>query len=104
MFDALEVAHQIVHAVARLIDAVVRRDPDLARQMRKSTSSIPLNVAEGRRRAGKDRPHHYRIASGSADELVSQLRVALDWGYVADASEPLALLDRELAMLWRLTH
>ena len=104
MFDALEVAHQIVRLMARLIDDVARRDPDLARQMRKATTSIPLNVAEGRQRAGKDVRHHYRVAGGSAAELVSQLQVALDWGYIADASAVLALLDRERAMLWRLTH
>jgi four helix bundle protein len=104
MFDALAVAHQIVRLMARLIDRVAKRDPDLARQMRKATTSIPLNVAEGRQRAGKDGRHLYTVARGSAAELGAQLEVALAWGYIDDASEVLALIDRERAMLWRLTH
>jgi len=32
------------------------------------------------------------------------LEVALAWGYVTDAREALAMLDRVRAMLWKLTH
>lgn len=66
----------------------------------------PLNLAEGRRRHGKDRIHLWRVAAGSADEVVAGLRVAEAFGYVkpATGAEALALCDRVLAMLWRLTR
>jgi four helix bundle protein len=69
-------------------------------------SRVPLNLAEGRRRVGKDRLHHFRIAAGSAAEVRVALLVARAWGDLEarDVEEALLLLDRLLAMLWRLTH
>ena len=45
-------------------------------------------------------------AAGSAAETGSALRLARVWGYVDGPSVAVveALLDRVLAMLWRLTH
>ena len=50
--------------------------------------------------------HFYRIAAGSAEETRAHLRVALAWSWVgsSDIDGPLAMIDRELAMIWRLTH
>jgi hypothetical protein len=48
-----------------------------------------------------------RIAVGSASELRSHLAVAAAWGDLegsAAAAPALGLLDRILAILWRLTH
>jgi four helix bundle protein len=65
---------------------------------------VPANIAEGNRRAGRDRRHLWHVAAGSADEVCAHLRVAEAWGYVSggDIAEVLALADRVLAMLWRL--
>ena len=105
-FDAYDIALEIVVAVAPLVDRVRRRDPDLGKQLRRALSSVPLNLAEGRRRQGKDRQYHYTIAAGSADEVAAALDVAAACGWLETrAVKPaLSLLDRELAMLWRLTH
>ena len=105
-FDAYDVALEIVAAVTPLIDRVRRRDPDLGKQMRRALTSIALNLAEGRRRQGKDRHYHYTIAAGSADEVAAALDVAAVSGWLESrAVKPaLSLLDRELAMIWRLTH
>jgi len=105
-FHAYVVALEIVRAVAPLIDRIAQRDPDQAKQVRKAMSSIPMNVAEGRRRSGRDRLYHYNVAAGSADEVSTALEIAeaariLRRGEIQGAQE---LLDRELAMLWRLTH
>ena len=64
------------------------------------------NLGEGSRRRGKDRIHFYSIAEGSTDEIRCHLRAALAWSWVtpADVRASLNLIDRELAMLWKLTH
>jgi four helix bundle protein len=66
----------------------------------------PLNIAEGARRVGRDRAHHYRIAAGSAAEVAAALEIAATWGYVADSElvELRALVDRELGLLYGLTR
>ena len=105
-FVALEVALQIVVALREAVGVVRRHDVDLAKQIVRSASSIAANVGEGRRRVGRDRLHFFRIAAGSAEETGVHLRVALAWGWLrADQVEPaFALIDRELALLWGLTH
>ncbi|MEW6743075.1 MAG: four helix bundle protein [Planctomycetota bacterium] len=105
-FDVLEISLEVVHRLRQPVNRVRKSDPKLYDQIRRAASSVPLNIAEGCRRSGRDRLQLYRIAAGSADELRTALRVALAWGeleHVAIA-ETLALLDRVLAMLWRLTH
>ena len=106
MFDALDVSLEIVVSVRDVVSRLKRLDPDLASQLRRAVSSVALNVSEGSRREGRDRLHLYRIAAGSADEARSALRLAEAWGHLdADAVQmPLELLDRELAMLYRLSH
>ena len=105
-FHAYDVALEISRAVAPLIARIARRDPDLAKQIRKALSSVPMNIAEGRRRSGRDRLYHYNVAAGSADEVSTALVHAEASRYLArrDIDHALSLLDRELAMLWRLTH
>jgi four helix bundle protein len=105
-FEAFEIALQLIDALRTPIERVRNHDSALASQLRRAASSVPLNLSEGRRRVGKDRLHLWRIAAGSADEVRAALRVAQSWGYVDSQSliEPLALLDRVLAMLWRMTH
>jgi len=101
--DALDIAHQVIRQVRALVAAIAACDPDLARQIRRAATSVPLNLSEGRQRAGKDRKHLWRVAAGSAAETAEALHVAVSWGYV-DAADALASLDRVRAMLWRLTH
>ena len=105
-FDAFEVSLQMVASLEEPLTVLERRDPSLAQQVRRAAASVSLNLSEGRRRTGKDRIHLWRVAAGSADEVVASLRVAKAFGYLgADASKrTLGLCDRVLAMLWRLTH
>jgi len=83
-----------------------RRSGKLTDQLERAASSVAANVAEGNRRRGKDRLHLFRVAAGSADETRTHLRVGEAWGYLnrEDIESALALVDRELAMLYRLTH
>jgi len=105
-FDAYEVSVELISALRDVVAVVARHDPDLARQLRRAATSVPLNVAEGNRRAGRDRLHLFRVADGSAREVVAGLEAAAAWGYLdaAAVSPAFALADRVAAMLWKLTH
>ncbi len=105
-FDTLEVALDMIGSIGGPAGKIGGRDPDLARQIRRAAASIPLNVAEGRQRNGRDRLHLYRVAAGSNAEVRTALGIAVAWRYVAadEVAEGLALCDRVAAMLWRLTH
>lgn len=105
-FHVLTVALEIICALRPLVARIERRDRNLAQQIRDAASSITANVGEGNRRRGKDRPYLFSVAAGSADEVRVHLLTAEAWGHVemAELCDVLELLDRELAMLWRLTH
>jgi len=103
-FEVLEVT---LVAIARLRDVVgkIRRsDRELGDQIRASLSSVALNLAEGNRSDGGNRLARFSTAAGSNHETRAALRVAVAWGYVAEAeiAEGEALLDRTAAMLHRL--
>ncbi|MDQ2646667.1 MAG: hypothetical protein M3020_22860, partial [Myxococcota bacterium] len=55
--------------------------------------------------AGNRRARFY-TAAGSANESLAALRLAVAWGYVAqaDAEEGSVLLRRIIAMLWKLSR
>jgi four helix bundle protein len=101
-----EVAKELARAARPLIERIERRDRPRADQARRAIQSVLLNVREGNRRVGRDRLHGFRIAAGSADELVGALDVAEVMGYLApaDLAEPFAFADRVLAMLHRLAN
>ena len=105
-FDAFDVSLEMIRHLRQPLAAITQRDPALAQQLQRAAASVPLNLSEGRRRHGRDRIHLWRVAAGSADEVVASLRVAEAWGHLDPTSiaPALSLCDRILAMLWRLTH
>ena len=105
-FEALEYSIAAIQSLRSPMEKLRTRDGDLYRQIRAAASSVSLNLAEGRRRVGNDRLQHWRIAAGSAEEVRTALRVAVAWGDLveADVREALGLIDRVLAIVWRLTH
>jgi four helix bundle protein len=105
-FELYELALEMIEAMRPVHAGIRQHDRELAVQVKRAASSVPANIAEGARREGADRLHHYRIAAGSASELRSHLAVATAWGDLdgTAALPALELLDRILAILWRLTH
>jgi four helix bundle protein len=64
-------------------DGELKRDFGLRDQIRRAAVSIPTNIAEGFERASrKEYLMFLNIAKGSAGEVRSLLRVALDVGYL----------------------
>ena len=92
--------------IAPLTERISRRDPDLARQLRRALTSIPLNINEGMYSGGKNRGARLTNAMASAKECVACLEVAEAVGYVDEESiqGPLAVLDRIVASLWNMVH
>ena len=105
-FDAHDRSLDLIRCLSSVLRRIRSRNRSLCDQIERALTSIPLNLAEGRQRVGKDRLHHYRVAAGSAAETGSALQVAEAYGYCThkDLERALELLDRVRAMLYRLTH
>ena len=104
MFIAYEVSLEAIKSLRTVVPQIERYDRDLADQIKRAASSVALNLAEGQRLTKGNKPKHYTIAHGSANEVRAALQTALAWGWIEDASASLAVIDRRLALLWRLTH
>ena len=77
----------------------------LTSQMRRSSVSIPSNIAEGRRRESKKDYHHFLIiAYGSGAELETQIEIAkrLPFGKNLDFNRVDSLLVEVMKMLNRM--
>jgi len=104
MFITYDVAKQLIVHLRDLLPIIQRVDEELADQARRAASSVLLNLAEGQRFTNGNKLRHYEIAQGSASEIRGALDAAEGWGYLEQATEARALLDRLLALLWKLTH
>ena len=105
-FVAIEVSLELIRALRDPVATLKTLDRGLADQIVRAASSIPANLAEGRKRDGKDRQQFFRTANGSAGEIELHLRTAEAWGYLDAATviPGLKVLDRLLGLLWGLTH
>ncbi len=73
---AIEAAALAISLVLRVLAPL----KSLADQVIRSASSVPSNLAEGACRSGRDRNHHYRIAS--AKEVDTHLQLLLGAGAI----------------------
>ena len=95
MLDALR-------AMRPLLGGIERRDPDLARQLRRASSSVVLNIAEGSGSSGRLGTARYRTALGRTRETLACLRVGEALGYVETVPRELMIqLDRVIGTLVR---
>ena len=104
MFIAYEASIEVIRSLRVVLPEIERNDRDLSDQLKRAASSVVLNLAEGQRSAKGNKSKHYAIAHGSANEVRAAIDTALAWGWLANATEQLATLDRLLALLWRLNH
>ena len=102
-FVAYDVSIQLIEQLAVVVAQLEERDADLADQMRRAATSVSLNLGEGAGCSAGRRRVHYEIAHGSAREVKACLDVAVAWGWARDYTQPRAVLDRLLGLLWGLT-
>ena len=76
---------EAISVIRPLVNIVERFDKDLGKQIRRSSTSVPLNIAEGAYSQGKNRNARFYNALGSAKETCSALRVCAAWGYLDNA-------------------
>ena len=105
-FQVLEVSYELNRSLRPVLERLRLRDRSAVDQIRRAGASVSQNLAEGNQRGGKDRPALWRVAAGSAAEVRAALRVAEAFGDLDTAAieKPLELVDRVLAMTWKLTH
>ncbi len=105
-FDAERVSLELIAGLRAPLERLERRNRAHADQARRAAASVAHDPSEGRRRAGRDRVHFWRMAAGSAAELRTALAIAVAWGWLSDEElDPArALLDRVMAMTWRLAN
>lgn len=72
----------IVGLARPLVEAIARRDRDLASQARRALSSIALNAAEGFGNQAGNARLRFQTAHGSLQEAQVALQLAVAWGYV----------------------
>ena len=82
MLKIHELSLGVVAKLVPVVAAIDRHDGDLARQLKKARSSIPLNIAEGSHARGGKRNLHYGYAKGSAQESIAILETAVASQYI----------------------
>ena len=83
--------------------AIEKRDVDLAKQLRRASSSVVLNIAEGSGSCGGTRRARYVTALGSARETRACFDVAVAMGYIDTIDDQmLRKLDIVIGTLVRL--
>jgi four helix bundle protein len=95
-------AHELVLAIYRVTEIFPKHEMfGLVSQIRRCSSSIPANIAEGCGRLGNSEFHRFlQIACGSANELEYHLLLAKDLGYLDE--ENYLKLDATLAEVKRM--
>lgn len=98
--------YKVVLETLRELQPVLRqmeeRDSDLARQLRRCSSSVALNLAEGMYSKAGHRAQRYRSALGSAREALACLEVASSCSYIESVPALQDKLDHIIGTLVKL--
>jgi four helix bundle protein len=97
---------ELVESLRPLVSEIRKRDRALADQLTRAASSVVLNIAESNYSDSGNRKARLFTAAGSANEVRAVLTVGAAWAYCerAESEVALGLLDRILAILWKLTR
>lgn len=101
--EAYKESKELVKQIYELLKKFPREEQfALSDQLRRAVISIPSNIAEGSgRNSQKDQAHFYNIAYGSLMEVLSQLDIACDLGYISqeEFNQLESLINEEAKML-----
>jgi four helix bundle protein len=105
-FQVEELSLELISALVPVLPRIKQRDKDLADQLKRAASSVGLNAAEAAFSDPGNRRARLFSAAGSANEARHALRQAVAWQLIAarDAEKALGLLQRLIAMLWKMTR
>jgi four helix bundle protein len=105
MLQIYEVVLGVIRQLQPVMLGIERHDADLARQMRRASSSVALNVAEGAYSRGKNRPARYQTALGSMRETLACIEVAVAQRYVPRVdAQLLDAIDHVMATLFKVAR
>ncbi len=105
-FQVEESAVRLIEVLRPLVARIKARDRARADQLARAASSVALNIGESNYSDPGNRRARLFTAAGSASEARLGLRVGVAWGHLRaeEAREAQAVLERVIAMLWKLTH
>jgi four helix bundle protein len=104
MLNIYPVILSFVAEVAELTPRIAHHDPDLARQLRRASSSVALNSSEGMYARGRSRTACYNIALREMRESYAALEISVRLRYLPPLEEKLEdRIQRILATLYRLS-
>ena len=100
MLNIYPTSLELARVAARVAKDIAPHDPDLARQLRKASTGVPLKIAEGSYSRGGNRVELYHRALGSARETLSCAEAGHAIGYLANVDPELVRLgDRVIGTL-----
>jgi len=104
MLNIYPIILSYVDDVALLVPCIAHHDPDLAKQLRRASTSVVLNTAEAMFARGRSRTAAYNIALREMRESFAALEVSVRLRYLRPLSaEQSERIDRILGTLYRLS-
>ena len=103
-FKVLEMAKTVAKEIIELARELNYDSVELKKQLIRSVTSVPLNIAEANGRNGKDRNYHFHIAYASAKESIVNIELLVMIGSLCKnkANPCLSNLDQVCAILYKL--
>ena len=105
---ALRIYHvslDLIRKVRPLLDRIRTKDPNLADQLSRALTSVPINLSEGSYAQGRNARARFFTALASAGEVKACLEVAQAFEYIGELDAALRdELDHVIATVYRLVH
>ena len=103
-FKVLEMAKSAAKETIELTRKLNYDSAELKKQLIRSVTSVPLNIAEANGRKGKDKNYHFHIAYASAKESIVNIELLIMLGAICENRAKICLsnLDQICAILYKL--